>query len=94
MVVSWLRLLKAGIPLRRSGCDSRSDHVGFVVDKVALRQIFSEYLGFPCQFSFHNYTILIIIIIILNITRGWYSRPSSGRSTKRIRSHPIPLIKK
>jgi hypothetical protein len=23
--------------------------VGFVVDKVALRQIFSEYFGFRCQ---------------------------------------------
>jgi hypothetical protein len=27
--------------------------VGFVVDKVALGQIFSDYFGFPCQFSFH-----------------------------------------
>jgi hypothetical protein len=27
--------------------------VGFVVDKVALEQVFSEYVGFPCQFSFH-----------------------------------------
>jgi hypothetical protein len=29
-------------------------HVGFVVDKVALGQVFSEYIGFPCQFSFHR----------------------------------------
>jgi hypothetical protein len=28
--------------------------VGFVVDKVALGQFFSEYFGFPCQFSFHR----------------------------------------
>jgi hypothetical protein len=28
--------------------------VGFVVDKVALGQIFSEYFGFPCQFLFHR----------------------------------------
>jgi hypothetical protein len=27
--------------------------VGFVVDKVALGQVFSEYFGFPCQSSFH-----------------------------------------
>jgi hypothetical protein len=26
-----------------------SGHVGFVVDKVALGQVFSEYFGFPCQ---------------------------------------------
>jgi hypothetical protein len=28
--------------------------MGFVVDKVALVQVFSEYFGFPCQFSFHR----------------------------------------
>jgi hypothetical protein len=26
----------------------------FVVDKVALGQVFSEYFGFPCQFLFHQ----------------------------------------
>jgi hypothetical protein len=28
--------------------------VGFVVDKVALGQVFSEYFGFPYQSSFHQ----------------------------------------
>jgi hypothetical protein len=28
--------------------------VGFVVDKVALGQVFFEYFGFPCQSSFHQ----------------------------------------
>jgi hypothetical protein len=28
--------------------------VGFVVDKLSLGQIFSEYFGFPHQFSFHR----------------------------------------
>jgi hypothetical protein len=28
--------------------------VGFVVDEVALGQVFSEYFDFPCQFSFHR----------------------------------------
>jgi hypothetical protein len=28
--------------------------VEFVVDKVALGQVLSEYFGFPCQFSFHQ----------------------------------------
>jgi hypothetical protein len=27
---------------------------GLVVDKVALGQVFSKYLGFPCQSSFHQ----------------------------------------
>jgi hypothetical protein len=33
----------------------RAGHVGFVVDKAALGQVFSEYFGFPCQSSFHQY---------------------------------------
>jgi hypothetical protein len=28
--------------------------MGFVVDKAALGQVFSEYFGFPCQ-SFHRF---------------------------------------
>jgi hypothetical protein len=30
------------------------DLVGFVVDKVALGQVFSEYFGFSCQSSLHQ----------------------------------------
>jgi hypothetical protein len=29
--------------------------VGFLVDKVVLGQDFSEYFGFPCQSSFHQF---------------------------------------
>jgi hypothetical protein len=50
----WLKRLVAGFPPRKPGFDPRSGHVGFVVDKVALGQIFSEYFGFPCQSSFHR----------------------------------------
>jgi hypothetical protein len=39
---------------RRPGLDPRSGHVGFVVDKATLERVFSEYFGFPCQFSFHQ----------------------------------------
>jgi hypothetical protein len=28
---------------------------GFVLDEVALGQVFSEYSGFPCQSSFHQF---------------------------------------
>jgi hypothetical protein len=38
---------------RRLGFEHRSCHVGFVVGKVALGKVFSKYIGFPCQFSFH-----------------------------------------
>jgi hypothetical protein len=49
-----------GFPPRRSAFDPGSGQVGFVVDKVALGQIFSEYLGFPCQSSFTKFPIIII----------------------------------
>jgi hypothetical protein len=39
-----------------SSDDNRKNRekVGFVVDKVALGQVFSENFGFPCQSSFHQ----------------------------------------
>jgi hypothetical protein len=45
--------LDAGFPPRRPGF-AYGQHVGFVVDKAALGQVFSEYFGFPCQ-SFHRF---------------------------------------
>jgi hypothetical protein len=45
--------LVAGFPLWRPGFEPVSGHVEFVVDKVALGQVFSEYFGFPYQFTFH-----------------------------------------
>jgi hypothetical protein len=45
--------LDAGFPPRRPGF-ACGQHVGFVVDKAALGQVFSEYFGFPCQ-SFHRF---------------------------------------
>jgi hypothetical protein len=51
--VPQLKQLVAGFPSRRSGFSS-GQHVGFLVDKVALGQFFSEYFGFPCQ-SFHQF---------------------------------------
>jgi hypothetical protein len=43
-----------GFPSRRPGFESGLGHVGFVVDEVALGQVFSEYFGFPFKFSFHR----------------------------------------
>jgi hypothetical protein len=44
----------AGFPPRRPGFEPGSGHVEFVVDKVAMGQVFSEYFGLPCQSSFHQ----------------------------------------
>jgi hypothetical protein len=43
----------AGFPWWRPGFEPRSGHVGFVVDKTPLEQVFSKYFDFPCQFSFN-----------------------------------------
>jgi hypothetical protein len=51
--VPWLRRLVAGLPPRRPGFDPGSVHVGFVVDKVALGQVFSQVLRFSLLISFH-----------------------------------------
>jgi hypothetical protein len=32
----------------------RLGHMGFMVENMALGQVFTEYFGFPCQFSFHQ----------------------------------------
>jgi hypothetical protein len=37
------------------GSRIRAEHAGFVVDKAALGQVFSEYFGFPCQSSFDQF---------------------------------------
>jgi hypothetical protein len=73
--------------MTRPGFKTWFRHVGFMVNKVALGQIFSEYFGFPCQSSFHQF---LHNHYHLSITRGWYNRPVSGRSTQ----NPTPLIKK
>jgi hypothetical protein len=51
MAVPWLRRLVAGLPPRRSGFDPGPVHVGFVVDKVALGQVFPRVVRFsPVDF--------------------------------------------
>jgi hypothetical protein len=51
--VPWLRRLVAGLSPRRPGLDPRSVHVRFVVDKVALGQVFLRDVGFPLPILFH-----------------------------------------
>jgi hypothetical protein len=38
----------------RGGQGSSPGHAGFLVGKVALGQVLSQYFRFPCQFSFHR----------------------------------------
>jgi hypothetical protein len=62
--------------------------VGFVVDKVAPGQVFSEYFGFP----YHSF--IPPKFSILTITRDRYNKPESGRHAEwtQFGLHP-PLCK-
>jgi hypothetical protein len=49
----WLKLLVAGLSLRRPGFVLGSVHVEFVVDRVALEQVLLRGFRFtPCQYHF------------------------------------------
>jgi hypothetical protein len=47
-VIRWLPTAAARVRVR-------AEHVGFVVDKAELGQVFSEYFCLPCQSSFHQF---------------------------------------
>jgi hypothetical protein len=51
--MSQLRQLGAALSLRQLRFDPGSGHLEFVVNKMALRQVISEYFSFLCQFSLH-----------------------------------------
>jgi hypothetical protein len=55
------RRFVAGFPPWRPGVDPKLGHVGFVVDKVALGQAFSECFSFLYQFLFHKFLPLITL---------------------------------
>jgi hypothetical protein len=54
MAVSQLRRLAPGLLPRRPWFETRSNDMGFVVDKLALGQVLSQYFCLPCQFSFRR----------------------------------------
>jgi hypothetical protein len=70
---------------QRLGFKPGSSHVGFVVGKVALGQVFSEYFGFPANLHSTNFST-----ITLTYHPGLVQQTSSGCSTES----RTPLIKK
>jgi hypothetical protein len=73
------------LPTAAARVRSRSEHVGFVVEKAALGQVFSGYFGFPCQSSFTNFSLIII-------SRGWHNKPIGGLSGEWTQLDPPPSI--
>jgi hypothetical protein len=97
--VPWLRRLAAGLPQRRPGFDPGSVYVGFVVNKVALGQVFSpESFGFPLLISFHRCSIARkrtkkIIIIFIFIT-GLHNKPQGCGTSVASTAGPFSTSKK
>jgi hypothetical protein len=54
LVVTWFWRLVAGLSLRRPAFVPVSVHVEFVVDRVALGQVFLRVIRFPLSMSFHR----------------------------------------
>jgi hypothetical protein len=59
-----LRRLVADFTPLRLEFESMSGHVRFVVDKVALGQIFSEDFGFPANLYSTSYSTITIISLL------------------------------
>jgi hypothetical protein len=85
--VTQVRRLVAGFPPRRPGFEPGSDHSGFVVDKVALGQVFSEYFGFPCQLPFHR-----LLHNHHHLSSAVGTVGPTGRSTRWTQSHSMRKI--
>ena len=77
MAVSQLRQLAVDFSSQRLGFNPRAVHVGYVVNKVASKQVFSEYFIF---------LLSIITLPVLHIHAfiiwGWYSWTITNHSAK------------
>jgi hypothetical protein len=80
--VPLLRLLAAGRPVRRPEFDPGSVQVGFMVDKVALGQVFPEYFGPALSISFHRCSItrkktimMMMMMMMINFIMRLHKKP-------------------
>jgi hypothetical protein len=88
--VPWLKRLVAGISPRRPGFDPGSVHVGFVLDKVTLGQVFPRVLRFSLVTLIPpvlHYTEKLIIFIT-----GLHNKPQGCGAS--VASAAGPFIKK
>jgi hypothetical protein len=80
MAVPWLRRLVSGLSLRRPGFNPGSVHVGFLVDKAALGQVFPPSTsGFPCQFHYTGAPLVVKIKKTNNLHHRVAQKASSLR---------------
>lgn len=75
-----------GFSTRRTACNSSKVYVGFVVDKVPVRQGFLQNFAFPNQLSFQQCPT---IILLLSGPRIWQQHRSQFHSVTAV--HPPTL---
>jgi hypothetical protein len=76
LALPWLRRLVTGLSPRRPGFARGSVHVGYVADKFALGQVFSELFDYPLSISFHRHPPYPYITWRMN------NRPTGVRSSE------------
>jgi hypothetical protein len=59
-----VRAVSPRLPSAAAGVRARSGHVRFVMHKAGLKQVFSAYFDFPCQFSL-NHTLHIHHLVLV-----------------------------
>jgi hypothetical protein len=91
--VPLLKQFVACLSRRRPGFDLGSIHVGFVVDKVALGQVFfpPEYFGFPLSVSLHRCSITRNKLIFIT---GLHSQPQGCGASVASAAGPFTITKK
>lgn len=87
--VPQLRQLITSFWLWRLELDPRSIHVGFIVNDVALGQVFLLVLQVSCCWSFYQ----CFVVNNTSIVNGWYNNSNRGCSTEGF-SHPTPKTRK
>jgi len=71
--------LDAGLPPWRRGFNPRALHVGFLVNKVALAQVFLEYFDFPVPIIISS---VLFVTILIRRTRG---------NSRNLQTKSVPL---
>jgi hypothetical protein len=93
-VLSGRRAIAQAVRRRLPGFELRSGRVEFVVDKVAMGQVFSGYFGFSCQFSFHRLLHIhhlssgadAVVQLVADIPSG-LSQSQPQETNKKLRLH-------
>jgi hypothetical protein len=85
VTIPYLRRLVVGFLPRQPGFDPRSSHVGSVMDRATLGQVFFKYFGFSCL----SFIPLIASQPSLSIIEEWYNRPLNGHSSSGVVSAAV-----